>query len=105
MAVGLGVTVSVRPVQLMFRDAYRSGVVHGFRAAALIATLIAEDLVSEHDHMIIAGAEIRIPAAVCQQSPASDSASTSETSSSASNSRNVQTGAGSQTLTLTRPAG
>ena len=53
----------------MFRNAHRPGVVRSVSPAALVATLIAEDLVSEHDHMVVAVPEIRISAALCQQRP------------------------------------
>jgi hypothetical protein len=89
----------------MFRNAHRPGVVRGFSPAALVATLMAEDLVSEHDHMVVAVPEIRISAALCQQRPGERFSCTSATSSSASNSRNVQTGGWLTKLTPTRPAG
>jgi hypothetical protein len=53
----------------VFGHAHGPAIVRGFRPAALVATPIAEHLASEHDHMVLANPEIRIPAAFCQQRP------------------------------------
>lgn len=53
---------SVWPVQLVFRDAHRPAIVHGVSPAVRVTALIAEDLASEHDHIILTRLEIRIPA-------------------------------------------
>lgn len=53
----------VGPVQLMVGHACRLAVLDGLGPAGLVAAPVLEDLVSEHDHMVVSGAEVCVPAA------------------------------------------
>lgn len=84
-------TASVWPVQLVFRDTHRPAIVHGLGPAVLVAALIAEDLASEHDRMVIARRKSAYQPPSASSDRARDSASGPAIASSASNSRKVQT--------------
>ena len=69
-----------------------SGHSHGLGPAVLVAALIAEDLASEHDRMVIARRKSAYQPPSASSDRARDSASGPAIASSASNSRKVQTG-------------
>jgi hypothetical protein len=58
---------SVGPVQLMVRHADCPAVLNGGGSAGLVATVIAEDLAGEHDHVVVADGEVGVPATVGEQ--------------------------------------